>query len=276
MEHPEVAFGTGVGRLGFDRSVRLELRGAQIGSDGSLLLMRELDDAVELSDLTSVALCDNRTGKNTTHRLDGQFRQSVYGRRAGSEDVNDTDRLPGTSLIMSSPATATATLGYFFQADAAYTIAAIHERLENAGYSYAIRLPTSTVLKEKIVQRLTRPMGRSSQTKVNRLNEDFLYQAASWDKPRRVIVEIEWHPGEMFPNIGCIVTNLPIEPDWVVRFYHPRGTAEQHIKEGQYAFHWTRLSYRKFCDNEGRLQLHALVYNLATFLRCIELPKEMA
>ena len=47
-------------------------------------------------------------------------------------------------------------------------------------------------------------------------------------------------------------------------------------KEGKYAFHWTRLSCRKFRDNEVRLQLHVLAYNLATFLRCIELPEEMA
>ncbi len=47
-------------------------------------------------------------------------------------------------------------------------------------------------------------------------------------------------------------------------------------KEGKYAFRWTRLSCRKFRDNEVRLQLHALAYNLATFLRCIELPEAMA
>lgn len=62
----------------------------------------------------------------------------------------------------------------------------------------------------------------------------------------------------------------------MVRFYNQRGTAEQHIKEGEYAFRWTRLSCRKFRDNEARLQLHALAYNLATFLRCIELPEAMA
>jgi hypothetical protein len=88
--------------------------------------------------------------------------------------------------------------------------------------------------------------------------------------------KIEWHPGELFPRVGFIVTNLPMEPDWVVRFYNQRGTAEQHIKEGKYAFRWTRLSCRKFRDNEVRLQLHALAYNLATFLRCIELPEAMA
>jgi hypothetical protein len=164
----------------------------------------------------------------------------------------------------------------FFRADAAYAIPAIYERLEEAGYFYAIRLPANAVLKDKIAHRLTRPVGRPSQSKVKRLYEDFHYQAASWDKERRVIAKIEWHPGELFPRVGFIVTNLPMEPDWVVRFYNQRGTAEQHIKEGKYAFRWTRLSCRKFCDNEVRLQLHALAYNLATFLRCIELPEAMA
>jgi hypothetical protein len=166
--------------------------------------------------------------------------------------------------------------GRFFRADAAYAIPAIYERLEEARFFYAIRLPANNVLREKIAHRLTRPVGRPLQTKVKRFYEDFHYQAQSWDKPRRVIAKIEWHPGELFPRVGFIVTNLPMEPDWVVRFYNQRGTAEQHIKEGKHAFRWTRLSCRKFRDNEVRLQLHALAYNLATLLRCIELPEAMA
>ena len=93
MDHPKGARETGDGRLGFDRRVRLEFRGAQISSDGGLLVMRELDDALGLSGLASVALRDTRRGKNTVHRLDGLFRQSVFGRLAGYEDVNDADRL---------------------------------------------------------------------------------------------------------------------------------------------------------------------------------------
>jgi len=57
------------------------------------LVVGDLDDALGLSDLASCALSDNRGGKNTTHRLDGQFRESVYGRLTGYEDVNDADRL---------------------------------------------------------------------------------------------------------------------------------------------------------------------------------------
>lgn len=83
MDHPEGAGETGDGRLGFDRRVRLEFLGTQLSSDGGLLVMRELDDVLGLSDLASGALNDNRRGKNTVHRIDGLFRQSVYGRLAG-------------------------------------------------------------------------------------------------------------------------------------------------------------------------------------------------
>lgn len=83
-------------------------------------------------------------------------------------------------------------------------------------------------------------------------------------------------PGELFPRVGFMVTNMPMEPVWIVRFYNQRGTAEQHVKEGKYAFHQTRLSCRRFLNNEPRLQLHTLADNLATFSRCIELPQKMA
>jgi len=77
---------------------------------------------------------------------------------------------------------------------------------------------------------------------VRRLYGDFEYQAASWDEPRRVVAKVEWHPGELFPRVGFVVTNLPMDPDWIIRFYNQRGTAEQHIKEGKQAINWTRLS----------------------------------
>ncbi len=394
MDHPEGAGSQRADRVGFDPRVQLEFRGTQLSSDGGLLVIRELDDALGLSDLASVTLRGTRRGKNAVHRLDGLFRQSVFGRLAGYEDVNDADRLAldpvmpqvvGGRAVEAQAASAsqmgrfeTGTLALpenravladlngewidrfhdrnglkyivldmdssvspthgdqegaawnghfdcscyhpnflfnqfgmlercalrhgnvhsadgwrdvldpaiaryaerdimrFFRADAAYAIPAIYERLEEASYFYAIRMKKNAVLEGCIAHRLTRPVGRPSKTKVKRFYEDFQYQAQSWDKPRRVIAKIEWHPGELLPRVGFIVTNLPMEPDWVMGFYNRRGTAEQHIKEGKYAFHWTRLSCRRFRDNEVRLHLHALAYNLATFLRCIELPEAMA
>ncbi len=62
----------------------------------------------------------------------------------------------------------------------------------------------------------------------------------------------------------------------MVRFYNGRGTAEQWIKEGKLALRWTRLSCRAFRANAVRLQLFALAYNLANFLRSLGLPTEVA
>ena len=164
----------------------------------------------------------------------------------------------------------------FFRGDAAFAIPDLYETLEAEGYHYAIRLKKNAVLEGQISHRLTRPVGRPSKTKVKRFYETFEYQAASWSKPRWVVAKIEWHPGELFAKTGYIVTNLPFAPKEVFRFYNQRGTAEQHIKEGKNAITWTRLSCKRFCDNEVRLQLHALAYNLGVFLQSVELPVEIA
>jgi hypothetical protein len=91
-----------------------------------------------------------------------------------------------------------------------------------------------------------------------------------------VVAKVEWHPGELFPRVGFIVTNLTRRPKNVVAFYNQRGTAEQHIKEGKGAIKWTRLSCRTFAANAVRLQLHALAYNLGNFLRSLVTPVAIA
>jgi hypothetical protein len=81
------------------------------------------------------------------------------------------------------------------------------------------------------------------------------------------------HLGELFPRAGFVVTNLRRRPKRVVKFYNGRGTAEQWIKEGRNAVRWTRLSCRRLRDNQARLQLFALAYNLGNFLRQLALPR---
>ena len=102
--------------------------------------------------------------------------------------------------------------------------------------------------------------------------QSFQYQADSWTTPRRVVAKVEHHVGELFPRVGFIVTNLPIHNRAVVRFYNKRGTAEQWIKEGKQATHWTRLSCHRFRANEVRLQLSVLSYNLGNLWRRLVLP----
>jgi hypothetical protein len=162
----------------------------------------------------------------------------------------------------------------YFRADAAFSNPEIYEYLEREGCEYAIRLPANDLLLQEIVLLLIRPVGRPSNVPVVRY-ADFQYQAKSWDRARRVIAKVEWHRGELFPRIGFIVTNLSRRAKAVVRFYNQRGTAEQWIKEGKNAVRWTRLSCHDFVDNEVRLHLFVLAYNLGNFLRQAVLPRSV-
>jgi len=393
VDHLEDAGETGAVRLGFDRRVRLEFHGSKISSDGGLLLFRELDEVLGLHDIARGVLRDTRTGHNRLHSIVGLLRQSVFGRLAGYEDVNDADRLAldpvmqqvvGGRAVDTNAASAsqmgrfetkvrataekraalaelsgqwidrvhasappkwitldidssvcpthgaqegTAWNGHFgcicyhplfvfnqfghleccalrpgnvhsadgweevlkpviaryadrhlmrfFWADAAFAIPGLYEALEAENCFYAIRMRANRILQGRIAHLLKRPVGRPPNH-VRRIYGDFEYQSASWDKPRRVVAKVERHPGELFPRIGFVVTNLPMVPDWIVHFHNQRGTAEQRIKEGKQAINWTRLSCKGLAQNEVRLQLHALAYNLGVFLQGADLPEEVA
>ena len=380
-------------RLPFDSRLKLDFHGSRVTSDAGLLAYRELDDALGLTDLVGGELVDPRTGKNGQHAMTGLFRQSVFGRLAGYEDVNDADRLgrdPAMRWIVGGRAVAkaaasssqmgrfeteflatdenlaaladlsgqwidrvhdrhrpktvvldmdssvspthgdqegTAYNGHFgctcyhplfvfnqfgdlercalrsgnvhsaddwrsvlepvvrryrdkavrrfFRGDAAFALPDLYDFLEAEGYKYTIRLKANAILQEAIAYLLKRPVGRPP-IEVRRYYANFSYRAQSWKTPRRVVAKVEWHPGELYPTVGFIVTNLSRPSERVVRFYNQRGTCEQWIKEGKKAVKWTWLSCCSFAANAVRLQLHALAYNLANFMRTLALPEAVA
>lgn len=383
----------GGSRVECDARLKLEFHGLRVTSDASLLAFRELDAALGLSELAGQELSDLRTGRNGRHSLVAQSRQSVFGRLAGYEDVNDADRLsrdPAMRWVVGGPATVgqaasasqmgrfetevlaqtgnlaaladlsgqwidvvrsrlpievlvldmdssaspvyceqegSAYNGHFactcyhplflfnqsgdlercalrpgnvtsadnwrsvlepviaryrgavvkrrfFRGDAAFAIPDLYDFLEAEGYKYAIRLKANAVLQRQIAHLLKRPVGRPPNH-VQRLHASFSYRAGSWNKKRRVVAKVEWHPGELYPRVGFIVTNLARPAERVVAFYNQRGAAEQWIKEGKNAVKWTRLSCRMMAANAVRLQLHAPAYNMANFLRTLALPEPM-
>jgi hypothetical protein len=161
-----------------------------------------------------------------------------------------------------------------FRADAAFAKPEVYETLEERGVQYAIRVPANQSLEWEIADILFRPPGRPSRKPLVRY-KSFHYQANSWSKPRRIVAKVEHHQGELFPRVGFIVTNMSLPSRSVVRFYNKRGTAEQWIKEGKQATHWTRLSCHRFRANDVRLQLSVLAYNLGNLWRRLGIPRRI-
>ena len=161
-----------------------------------------------------------------------------------------------------------------FRADAAFAKPEVYEALEDRGVDYVIRIPANKKLEWEIADILFRPPGRPSAKPLVRY-KSFRYQSESWSKARRIVAKVEHHQGELFPRVGFIVTSMSLPSRSVVRFYNKRGTAEQWIKEGKQATHWTRLSCHRFRANEVRLQLSVPAYNLGNLWRRLGLPNRI-
>ena len=145
----------------------------------------------------------------------------------------------------------------------------IYDALEQRDVDYAIRMPANKSLELKIEDILFRLPGRPSRKPLVRY-KSFRYQAKS-TTPRRIVAKVEHHRGAVPPRRLHRDQHGPPDRS-VVRFYNKRGTAEQWIKEGKQATHWTRLSCHRFRANEVRLQLSVLAYNLGNLWRRLVLP----
>ena len=326
----------------FDRRLKLEFLGSKITSDAGLLAYRELDHVLGLTDLAGSVLTEARRGKNVRYLIEGLFRQSVFGRLAGYEDVNDAERfsldpamrtivdacglgrnaastsemgrfetewlaseqnftalvdLPGVWIdkvhacrppklvILDMDSSESPTFGNqegsayndhfgcpcyhplfvfnqfgdvercvlrpgnvhsadgwkevldpvvaryrdkalrrYFRGDAAFPSPYVYEFLEAEEFKYAIRIAANKIVQENVAHLLTRPVGRPPND-VRRYYASFSYQAATWDRARRVVAKVEWYPDELYPRVGFIVTNLSRPAERVVAFYNRPGTA---------------------------------------------------
>jgi hypothetical protein len=137
------------------------------------------------------------------------------------------------------------------RADAAFAKPEMYETLAQRGVQYAIRIPANESLERHVAEVLPRPVGRPRH-KLLIEDKSFRYRAAAWNKARSVVAKVAHHQGEVFARVGFIVTSLSLSSRAVVRCYNRRGTAEQWIKEGKQATHWTRLSCPRFRAKEVR------------------------
>ena len=83
------------------RCVEASFSGGDISSDGGLLLVREVDRRLGLSERVAKVLHDPRDPELITHPLKDLIRQRLYGIVHGYEDLNDHQRLREDVLLQS-------------------------------------------------------------------------------------------------------------------------------------------------------------------------------
>ena len=92
------------------------------------------------------------------------------------------------------------TLRRYFRGDAAFASPEVYEFLE--AEDFRLRHPAP---RKQGAARQHRPSAetprRQAANDVRRYHAGFSYQAATWDKPRRVVAKVEWHPGELATSI---------------------------------------------------------------------------
>lgn len=75
------------------KKVEANFTGGNIGSDGGILLLRELDKKLQLTERLSKVIKDDRHPAYIEHTIKDMLRQRVYAIAAGYEDINDHDEL---------------------------------------------------------------------------------------------------------------------------------------------------------------------------------------
>jgi hypothetical protein len=151
--------------------------------------------------------------------------------------------------------------------DSGGAVPAIYDWCEAEGIASTIGLitnPRLIALAAPLTAAAQQQRAASGVEKV-RLCGETVYQAASWDHPRRVIIKAEALPKG--PNTRFVVTTRAEPPEALYDWYVARGDGENAIKDLKNACFADRLSDHRFCANQFRLLLHAAAYWLLDTLR---------
>lgn len=170
-----------------------------------------------------------------------------------------------------------ADISLYLRGDSGFATPDLFKQCECNGVSYAIRLKANQNL-YKLATSATEKLAEltdKNQVDYAVAYDEFLYQAASWDYPRRVVVKIEKPTNQFTYQYAFIVTNMELGPKDILRYYANRGMMENFIKECKNGFDFVSTSSRSKIVNANRMQLHVLAYNLFNYFRRLMLPKNM-
>jgi phosphoserine phosphatase len=161
--------------------------------------------------------------------------------------------------------------------DSGFATPELYEQCERHGCDYAIRLKINGTLLDKAFDMDRQVWDITKKDAISRvvLYSEFMYQANSWDKERRVVCKLE-KPYDSFEHIFTfVVTTLEDTPEDVIKFYCKRGTMENYIKECKNGFDLSSVSSATKIVNSNRVMMHTIAYNIIIWLKMFALPSGM-
>ena len=165
----------------------------------------------------------------------------------------------------------------FVRGDSGYAAPELYEQCERYGAQYAFRLKANSNL-HKLAGELDNhicEITKEDMVSYAAVYGEFMYQANSWARARRVVCKIEKPYDSVEHRFTFIVTNMTATSEFVVSFYCKRGQMENFIKECKNDFDFAAVSSKSMVVNDNRLQIHGIVYNVVNAMRRLVFPKHL-
>lgn len=169
------------------------------------------------------------------------------------------------------------TISLLLRGDSGFATPELYKQCEENGTGYVIRLKENKTLRSKATDLVDKLDEITQKNKVDYavVYGEFMYQAGSWPYERRVVCKVEKPENQMVYLYTFIVTNMDSSPEYLIKFYCKRGLMENFIKESKSGFDFASVSSHTRIVNAGRLQVHALAYNIFNWFRRLALSAKM-
>lgn len=159
----------------------------------------------------------------------------------------------------------------FVRMDGAFATPEVLTWLETENLFYVVNMAKNSVLKgyaEPLMKKVRREAKETGCTAT--LYGEAQYKAGKWKHERRAVIKAEvvaLEGRELRDNPRFVITNLPLVPQNVYRYYRQRGDAENRLKELHYDLRFDLTSCTSFVANQMRNLLTAAAYALYQQLR---------
>lgn len=163
----------------------------------------------------------------------------------------------------------------FLRGDSGFAVPALYDLCERESVFYVIRLKSNAQL-QQLAEEYHPASVPFDSPMTECYFEETIYQAKSWSKPRKVIIQSVRPAGELFFTHSFFVTNLTevFSSKAIVLAYKKGGTMENFIKEAKNGFRLDQMNSHSFQVNEVKMMLSLLAYNLTTWLLTLCFPEK--